>query len=65
MPKTSSVQITASTTKPSKLKEILQIIEAAAAAGLPILLALDHNPETEAEVTAGVEVLDAVEQAAS
>lgn len=49
-----AMQITVTTTKTSKLKSILQIIEAAAVAGLPIFLSLNHNPETAVEVETGV-----------
>lgn len=57
-----AVQITATTTKAAKLKNILRGVEALVALGLPIFLSLNHNPETGAEVEAGVEAVTAITQ---
>ena len=50
-----TVTVTAATKNQSELSKILQAIESIALAGLPIFLSLNHNPQTAAEVEAGIE----------
>lgn len=53
-PTTGSVTIQATTTTTSKLKSILAFISLLAEAELPVFLNLNHNPQTAAEVEAGI-----------
>lgn len=48
------VTVNAKTTSNSHLKTILDAIAAIAAAELPIIMQIEHNPTTQAETAAGV-----------
>lgn len=53
-PASTPVTVSAKTNTKSKLQTILDAIAAIAAAELPIILQIEHNPTTQAETAAGV-----------
>lgn len=53
-PASTPVTVSAKTSTKSKLQTILDAIAAIAAAELPIILQIEHNPTTQAETAAGI-----------